>query len=315
MKNNYRFTLSTLAFAALMLSGMFSCVNNDEHCVDPRGNVCLKVKLNSEIDIAYPGEGKYRIEAADVYVFDSEGRYVTSVEGTEADGEYEYWLSLSSGKYNFVSWINRGDVYRINPETLTETRSGDLTMDDFELYLDHGGKTLTSTLPELMHGISRGMNISGEADNPVEMEITPLTYTVNLKAKNLPASNQNYAFTIIDNNSHYDFNGELIEGMDNFRHTRTGKAPEGEFNASIRTLALRAGRHPQFVFSNTTTGETLHEADLIYTITRALAAAGPTADFNKIYTYDIELTFNAAKMDFTVTVNGWEYDESEQIFG
>jgi hypothetical protein len=314
MKNNRYFTsLRLVLTAALLLTGMSSCVKDGMgDCPDPRGNVRLIVRLDEQIESDGGDTGGYRIDKAMVYVFDSVGRYVTFAEGGEFDGKYEFWFTLPSGDFDFVVWTNQGEFYRAY-QTAEELEVDGLAMDNLEIYLDHGGKTLTDPIPDLLHGIERGTAIVATTDNLVEMEISPLTYTVNLKALNLPSANRNYTFTITDNNSHYDFEGQLIEGKDNFRHTRTAKAPDGEFNASIRTLVLNADRHPRFSFTDAATGETLYEACLTQTITKAYQAASRTVDFSKTHTYDIVLRFDAATMECTVSVNGWDYDERPEI--
>lgn len=317
-----------------------SCVAEDlGKCTDPRGNTRLTVRVTTDIDATRAGLGDYEIECAHVYVFDAQGLYVTSAEGIavspetpasdddqddgsdesgthtraeEDDTEYEFWLDLPGGDFDFVVWTNLGEHYRIH-QTIEEMESDSLTMDDLELYLDHGGQDLTDNIPHLLHGIDHGHTIIEEIDNQIEVEIRPLTYTVNLTALNLPSGNDDYAFTITDNNSHYTFEGKLVEGKDDFTHHRTGPAPRREFNASIRTLTLSADRSPRFTFSDASTGTVMHEADLIETITRAYRAASRSVDFNTTHIYDIVLSFDAANMEFTVSVNGWEHDEIYKV--
>ncbi len=307
------FIRSVLPFVAAMLCAMFSCVEEPSvDCPDPRGNVRLTLSVDASVVFSRNEADGYSIERAHIYAFDVEDRYIASAEGNGSAGEYEFWLTLPSGDYDFVVWTNQGEHYRTN-QTAEELEQGEFTMSDLELSLEHGGKPLTDPIPDLLHGIKRTQTILDATDNHVEVVINPLTYTVNLKALNLPEDDHTYAFTITDNNSHYTFEGELIEGKDHFDHTRSDTAPGGEFNASIRTLTLSAERHPRFTFTDTTTGSVMHDADLINTITRAYGAASRTVDFTSTYTYDIVLSFDATTMDFSVSVNGWKHDQRYEI--
>lgn len=303
--------------AALVIPMMCSCVKErSEDCPDPRGNVHLTVSVDASAS-SRAVAGDYLIERAHVYVFDNSGGYVTSadVEGARSDdgtGEYHFWLTLPAGDYDFVAWTNHGEYYRTN-RTVEELEQGGDTMSDLELRLEHGEEPLTDHIPDLLHGITRAETILDHTHNSIEVEIVPKTYTVNLTALNLPASDDEYTFTITDNNSHYNFEGDIIEEKPYFTHSRSDTAPGGEFNASIRTLTLSAERHPRFSFTNTTSGVVMHDADLITTITRAYAAASRAVDFTSTYTYDILLSFDATTMDFSVSVNGWEHDERYEI--
>ncbi len=317
MKDHSRFIPMRLPMVALLLCAMLSCVKEERvDCPDPRGNVRLTVGLDARVIPTRAETGGYSIEQAHLYVFDSAGSYVTSAEGgfegEEFSGEYEFWLTLPAGEYDFVVWTNQGGHYCIN-QTVEELQQGEYTMSDLELYLDHGGETLTDHIPHLLHGITRAETIIDAIDNHVEVAITPLTYTVNLKALNLPDTDHTYDFTITDNNSHYDFEGNLIEGKAHFDHTRTDTAPEGEFNASIRTLTLSADRNPRFSFTDTTDGTVMYDADLINAITKAYATASRAVDFTNVYTFDIVLSFDPKTMDFSVSVNGWEHDQRYEI--
>ncbi len=299
--------------AAVSMSATTGCVaESEEDC----GNVRLTVSIVAESDVTRTEIDGFGIECVQLYVFDTEGRYVTSAERGEVNGtgdEYEFRLTLSSGDYDFVVWTNMGEHYRVR-QTVEELESDGFTMNDLELWLDHHNLPITDTIPHLLHGITHHRHILEEVDNHVEVEIIPKTYTVNLTALNLPRGDDPYTFTITDNNSHYTFEGDIIEDKPLFTHSRSGTAQEGKFDSSIRTLTLSADRHPRFSFTNAITGDVMYDADLIHTITRAYRAATSRAvDFSNTYTYDIVLTFDAVKMEFTVTVNGWEYDEQGKV--
>ncbi len=304
-----------IVFSVVLLSTLSCVKENLEDCTDPRGNVRVRASVTTDIAGTRAEIDGFEIDRAHLYVFDARGSYLTSAESDQVDETgrgYDFWLTLPDGDFDFVVWTNIGELYRVN-KSVEESTPGSHTMSDMELWLDHGGQPLTDTIPHLLHGIIRSQTIVYDVENRVEIEITPKTYTVNLTALGLPEGSDLYAFTITDNNSHYTFQGELIENKPLFTHRRTDTAPRGEFRSSIRTLTLSADRDPRFGLVNTTTGTTLHDADLIYTITRAYRAASRAPDFENTYTYDIVLTFDTAKMEFTVSVNGWEHDRRYTI--
>ncbi len=311
MKRIHSFVPFALSLQAVLLCVFSSCVSQGPGwCVDPRGNTRVSVNVATTVEVtrATRGEvGGYRIDSAHVWVFDPEGGYVASSGGrVDEAGDWEFWLTLPGGEFDFVVWTNTGDSYRVAPTT-GELATGGFTMSDMELWLAHGGEPITDTIPHLLYGIARSHTIIEGTDNHIEMEISPRTYTVNLTVLNLSRSNDQYAFTITDNNSHYTFEGELIGSKPLFTHRRTDTAPGGEFRSSIRTLTLSADRDPRFSFIDTTTGTVMHDANLIYTITRAYNAQSRAVDFETTYTYDIVLSFDMANMILTVSVNGWQY--------
>ena len=308
MKKIPCFILLRLALLSAVSMGAVSCIKSDSAgCIDPRGNVRLSIRLDAAIrPVSRAGVGDFQIDRANVYVFDAGDRFVTSVEGGEYTGEdYLFFLDLPTGTYHFIVWTNPGEQYKTTPgPDDPQARS----MDEWNIHLDPGGGSLTGQIPDLLYGTARDQSIAGGRDNRVEVSMIPNTYTVNVNVKGLEPTADAFEFTITDNNSHYTFDNTLIEGQDDFQHTRTALYNGGELYASIKTLKLSEERHPQFVFRNASTGEVLFDQSLTRTILNAYTASGQTVDFDRIFTYDIVLTFDTS-LGVTVSVNGWVYEQ------
>jgi hypothetical protein len=316
MKKITCFTLFRLALAAALLSGLGSCIkSNNEDCVDPRGNVRLTVGLRTDAIPVRADETGYRIDSLNVYVFDADERYVTFAEGGKYTGqEYEFFLDLPAGDYHFVVWTNHGNSYKTNMTT-AQIESRSASLDELELYLDHGGETLTDLIPDLLHGMVRGKTIVGDRQNHVEIAMNPATHTINMTVKGLPPTADAFDFTITDNHSRYTFDNQPIEGQDDFQYTHTALYNSGNLYSTIKTLTLNKNRHPHFVLTRrSVTGaadERIFDESLTQTILNAYAASGQTVDFETTHTFDIVLSFNA-NMGVMVSVNGWEYTQQEQ---
>lgn len=311
MKKYFSTTLRFLFIVFTLALGV-SCVRPEiDGCVDPRGNVRLNVNL--DVDIATRAAGlPYQIENATVYIFDADNKYIASCRGEAYTGEpYEFYLNLESGDYHFVVWTNQGDRYRTS-KSLSDDLKNRTTLSELEFIYDHSTHDCQSELiPDLLYG-STSRTIDANRDNHVDVLMRPDTYTIRIKVKGLPACADDFDFSISDNNSHYAFDNTIIEGKEHFQHTRTCRQAGGELNTSIRTLRLSHDRSPLFAFSNATTGERLFENCLIKTICGAYEAAGQSVDFNKMFTYDIVLSYDV-NMNLTVSVNGWNYNPKDFI--
>lgn len=314
MKNIYSIALRSV-IVAFALVGLISCVRyNPKECVDPRGNVRLVVAIETEATpVRSSSDTRYQIENTVVYVFDADNKYVTSCRGEQSNGEpYEFFLTLEDGYYSFIVWTNFCDIYRTN-KTLEYCDKNAPAMEDLEFFYDHSAhECQTSLLPDLLYG-SAARNIIADINNNINVSMHPDTYTINFKVTGLSDCEDNFSFSVTDNNSHYKFDNSIIDGKDNFKHIRTCQQIGGELNASIKTLRLTKTRSPLFVFENTTSGDVLYSDCLIQTILNAYKSAGQTVDFEETFTYDITLSYDV-NMDLTISVNGWNYTPKDIEF-
>ena len=311
MKKKYSILLSSILVAVAMAAGLASCIKDDLYgCVDSRGNVCLTVRL----DVAATARSSsnpesYQIDSTHVYVFDAGNKFVASAVGGVYNPaeEYEFFFTLKSGDYHFVVWTNPGEIYKTN-YTFSECEAQGLIIDQLIYYMDVSAEgCLTQGIPDLLYG-TQSQKIISNQNNIVSVEMIQNTYHINVEAVGLPQTDDDFEFTITDNNSHYKFDNTIIPEMDDFTHIRIGKQENDTINVSFNVLGLETERYtPRLMLCNKITSEELFEEGLIETIRSAYEQSGQELDFNKIHTFDIKLFFST-NMDVSVSVNGWEYN-------
>jgi len=187
------------------------------------------------------------------------------------------------------------------------TMSGE-KINDLQLFMDiTAPNCLTSNIPDLLYG-SKSAPIVAKRNNHVEITVIPDIYTINVTVKGLSAATDNYEFSIIDNNSHYNFSNSILGSQPSFKHVRNAVQSGAEAKSSIKVLHLNANNTSQLAVKNLTTNNVIFEDDLIETIIAAYTAAN--VDFEKIYTYNIELLCDA-NMGVSVKVNDWTHKDQE----
>ncbi|NDV60585.1 FimB/Mfa2 family fimbrial subunit [Bacteroides sp. 519] len=314
MKKQYSILLIRSVIILFALVGITSCIKDDlDGCIDLRGSVHLVVSLDVDaqtLDL-FP-EDRYQIDSLHVYVFNDNMQYVTSVTaGAYTGSDYEFNLLLTAGNYQFVAWTNTGEYYKFN-RTIEQCETRKYYMDELEYYLHYDSdKCIYENIPDLHHG-TQSQEIVANQDNYVQVYISPNTYTINITAIGLPQSEDDYTFSITDNNSHYSFDNSIIDNKADYQHIRTCQMENYELNTSIKVLRLANERSPKLTLSNATAEQTLFNGNLITTICDAYKAQNKEADFNTTYTFDIVLYFGLQMEIEIIMVNGWKYIWQEE---
>jgi Protein of unknown function (DUF1812). len=294
-------------------------------CVDPRGNTRILVKFNP--DMYELPENEHQIDSVHVYVFDENDKFVTAWNGGCYDylsgEEYEVFVNLDEGIYQFIAWTNPCDSYRFS-HAFSDCQPQVTTLQQLELYLSSTtDKCYRSEIPDLHHGIYRRAAIVPNQNNLYIIYLIPDTYRINVTVKGLDVTTDSYEFNIRDNNSHYSFENAVVSGKDDIQHIRNSRFNGNQIDASMRILPLTNyhrlpsswiqdqtrlanDRSPQFSFTNTTADEVHYSEDLVKMIRTAYENGGQAVDFTKTYEFDIVLTFDV-NMNVTITVNGWSY--------
>jgi hypothetical protein len=292
--------LKNLTLAVLLLSCLTSCYKEDmTGCPDPRGNVHISLRLMEGVSSRASRLGDFDITGARVWAFGADSKQVSFVFAElNADGDYEAWMNLPEGDYNFVVWTDNGSVYKV------VDKSG--IMSRMMLFLDRShADAITETIPDLLYGNVNGRAIEARVGNYVEVDMTPDTYNINVTVKGLSRSADIWEVSIYNSDTFFLFDHTLFRGDRVFHHISSGKpAGNGLFSTSTRILAPGVDGDPRLVLRNATTGEVRYDRSLVKTIIDAYAANGQTVDFENTYDYDIVLTFDAS-MGVEVSVNGW----------
>lgn len=297
MIRKYKTALMT-ALTALLLTGTGSCIKDDlSGCPDDR--VRVQIMLDIETTRGTTAEN-YQIDAVQLYVFDAQGAFVTTTTGGAYTPDEDYFLypEIEPGDYRFVVWTNVGDHYK--------TSGASASLSELQLYLDHAADACVRTdIPDLHHGILNDAEVVKNRINHFTIVLSPNTNRINVRVEGLPATADDYGFTITDDNGRYNFDNSF--GLCAvLQYIRTSNFATGQLGTSIKVLRLTDDRTPAFAFVNDTTGEMLFADNLIDMIRRAYAVAGITVDFDTTHTFDIVLKFDT-QMRVTVSVNGWNY--------
>jgi len=298
------------AIVVVTMTGLMSCIKDSlDGCLYPSsGNTRLIVKLDNTANA-----DQYQIDSTYVYVFDANGRFVTSATGGAYDPTktYEFFFNLENGDYHFIVWANPGDVYN-SGNTFEQCEEQGLTMSDLIYYMNvNGADVLTQTIPDLLYG-AKEQDILEDQENIVTVYMIPQTYRINVKVLGLPITTDEFRFTITDNNSHYNFDNSIVPNIDDFTYIRDAYQQEDEeLNVSFKVLRLEDDRSPDFLFMNSTEHEVLFHDNLVEVIRRAYRQSGQVLNFNRIHTFNIVLTFDI-RMGMSVTINGWQYNHQLQ---
>jgi hypothetical protein len=296
-----------LTFACALAAGLTSCYKDDfSHCPPGTGNVKLTLHLDEQvITRTATGMDRFDITGVRVWAFGTSHRVVAHVAvGRQPDGVYDISMNLPVDEYDFVVWTGNGSVYQLVSEADE--------LEAMELHLAHEGDVLAENIPDLLHGMARRCAVMDGNDNRVEIAMHPDTYNINVTATGMVGSGEKWEVEIADNNTHYSFDNAIVSGTHSIRYLRQGVLNgTGKFTAPLKTLAINADRHPQLILRNATTGEVRYQASLTRTIIDTYAANGESADFDRVFTYNIDMNFAPApagdgKMDVSITINGWQ---------
>jgi len=295
-----------LLFLVGMTLTLHACLEeNMDDCEPQQPNVKIVVRTLAEASRATDTNTTSDIDNVVLYVFDENENFVTMWQGgTYTYGEeYAAYIDMYPGTYHFVVWTNQFTTY-----APSETRN---TAAELVVSLQYpSDKKVTTQIPELHHGMLLNAEVTVNTDNEFLILIAPNTYKLNFTVEGLQPDDNQYSFTVTDNNTHYAFDNTILEGMEEIAYIRTTAFTGDELATSMNVLRLTDSRSPTFDFSNLTRDESIFTDGLVNIIKKAYNSAGLTVDFDSEHEFDITLTFNAW-MEVTISVNGWSYTPNE----
>ncbi|MCD7937059.1 MAG: FimB/Mfa2 family fimbrial subunit [Tannerellaceae bacterium] len=308
-----QYTIPRKIYLLLVILLLTACIKDD---MDECGTTRVWVKFDTSMYTLPAGE--HHIESVHVYMFNEEEQLVHQWQGSSynyaAGEQYEVPVDLPPGTYRFIAWTNQGEAYKTKQAP---------RLSDIQLYLEEMKQGIyTEDIPDLHYGTLEKITVDPTQDHEYTLYLIPNTYRINLTVTSLPEGNDEdeYLFSITDNNTRYNFNNRVIENQQPYSHQRTSKFEEDKLNASIRTLTLHGNhaienigkedtgdRSPTLLFKNNTDGTELFTEDMVKIIRTAYATAGRQVDFDETYEFNIILSFDA-NMNVTISVNGWTYN-------
>lgn len=309
-----------LFFIISLLAG---CVNDDQpNCIDsilvppdhPKSHyMTFEYSKNTQGIDLFPS----MVEELDVYVFDSEGHYVTCIsdEGPQLNSlSYTLPIDLPDGTYTFVVWSGARNHYQITDQYNNNGQSlqtGITELDQLRLRLNTNNADETDYPENLFFGIAEQISIDAKKLKQVHVELVKNTKNIHLTVEGIQYIKQ----TTKSNDYFLDItcniaNGELL--FDN--SISLPERPilykpvdqiynENTFECNIRTLRLLTDMRSELTIKNSTTGEDIFNDSLIELILFSPHINNNT-DLNKNDKYDIVISIGI-NLDITITINGY----------
>lgn len=288
--------ISTLLCTTLLAMASSSCIYEDE--VPCACDVRFVYDYNMEFADAFP----LQVNDVRLFVFDTEGRFVTALEdrGDRLGNGYRMQLDLQPGTYQLIAWAGQNqsetpldECYRMAPDGLTRTADV-ATREDIRMSLDCRGASHDQPLADLWHGMVSEFTVTGEGPAQATLGLvknvnrfrillqshdgTPLQaddYTISLRAANhqmeydnslLPCQAIDYQpyvkQTAYIANDTQTRNGDDGNTSDDTGNTNSGNGISA-LVAELATLRLVDGQETRFIVRNERTGQDLFNIDLL----------------------------------------------------
>ena len=271
----------------------------------------------------YTGEGDDPInpdyvDRMHLYVFNNKGYFLGEYRDDNITGfSSEYFIDCSDlmpGKYNFIAWGGKDeDFYSTVPVPFVK---GETSFDEAFLMLNHPGSKISTLVHHIFHSELPAIVTTTKVQR-FDMPLAQLSNTINIRTVGLPESNNNYTFTIIDNNDVYSFDRSFAtyHSAPKFSYSAPcTKDASGQLHSTLHVLRLADDRYtPSLQIFNETSGEMLYPfGDYSDDLIGLIRSAYPQNDFDKTHTYDIVIIFgppiggHPAQFTVTILINGWE---------
>jgi hypothetical protein len=301
---------------------LFSCIAEDL-------SDCPPDSLVPQI-ILVPYEGNDIINdslySAKICVFDEQERFIASyhVEGRpQLNKIYTPDWKFPPGKYYFSVWLNYHDMH-VDPCEIEQSLRRSTTVG-----LDiPTTRTIDGKIPFLCHGKLDNQDSGPQKNKLFTIPVMQFTNRINLRVtglNNIPlfrasaAENQEYEFSITDNNGIYGYDGDFVP-QDNFTYSTIKQVNSDTLDVSLTVMKLSKTRHnPTISIRNRTINKQLPiPEDLTTNLIELILSANPNNDFDKKHVYDIEINIddpsgNEEEIIITVTINGWVVYKSNHI--
>ncbi len=270
MKRNI---ISQITMVALLATiGVFSFTSCDAIYDDldpcPQG---AQLRFVYDYNMEYANAFPPKVDCLTLYVYDGDGNYVTTITETSSvlsDENYRMVIDLPVGDYHFVAY---GGIAcsEASFRTVSEPTSGS-HLSGLETTLIHDGTTSDKELHGFYYGaLDLSLSATEYTEGTVEMMKNTNNVQIILQQLNgEPVYAQNFEFSIIDDNTLFDYENYLIsEGETTYlpwaegeRTTGTRAPGDGEdvvvAYAELSTSRLWTGNSPRLVVTNRETGET-----------------------------------------------------------
>ncbi|MCD7721498.1 MAG: FimB/Mfa2 family fimbrial subunit [Prevotellaceae bacterium] len=199
-----------ISLLALTCSSCESIYDDLAPC--PQG---VELRFVYEYNMEYANAFPKKVDCLTLYVYDSEGNFVTSRTETSsvlADENYRMQLDLEEGDYHFVAY---GGIAcsEASFETVTEPQSGS-SLASLETKMKLSGDTSAEELHAFYFG-SLDMTVTADTESYDEGTVEMMKNTNNVRIilqqlNGEPVSSDDFEFSITDDNTHFANDNSLI---------------------------------------------------------------------------------------------------------
>ncbi len=279
MKRNIISKTSGAALTAALLA--LTCMSCDDSFIYDDLDPCpqgAKLRFVYEYNMEYANAFPSKVDCLTLYVYDSEGNFVTSRTETTsvlADESYRMTLDLEAGDYHFVAYggIACSEAsFRVAEEPSTGSNVSAL-----ETLLIHDGNTSSKELHAFFFGdldmtVTAGTTAYDEGTVPM-MKNTNNVQIILQQMNGEPVSASDFEFSITDDNTRFDSENNLIpSGTTTYLpwaqgERTTGTRADGDEDvvvayAELSTSRLWTGNSPRLMVHRAEDGETIIDIPL-----------------------------------------------------
>ena len=240
----------------LLAAGCMSCSTIFTDQTDcPRG---VSLRFVYEHNMEYANSFHSKVHCATVYVFDDEGRYVTTFEESGEQLRDESWrmtFDLEPGDYTLVAYSGLAcENSSFTPTSMGLSKASGSHIDDLAVSLDHEDSVSDKALHDLYYGNhGEPLRLTVEPDDYIEETINLMKNTNNIRIllqqmDGGQIAADDFTFTITDDNSFMDSDNNVVsKGQITYRpwtkgETVVGVADDGHTPVSAAYAELSTSR-------------------------------------------------------------------------
>ncbi|MDR0506425.1 MAG: FimB/Mfa2 family fimbrial subunit [Dysgonamonadaceae bacterium] len=249
-----------------------------------------------------------------IFVFDENEHLISfwsPEEAPELNKKYAADFNLPAGKYNFVAWSNLSSPYLLLPDLERETYTKmpkTKAMVAMDITSDSTVDETVMKLPLLLYGHNNA-ELEPLSNNLIVIPLTQNTNRLSITIAGLPRTDDQYRFTVVDNNNVYSFDNQIMPS-NKFAYTVDAVYPANsdELYAKIDILKLDANRSPALTVVNVTTNEQIFPTPYWTdnNIVSLITSIYSSNDFSKKHNYDIRITIDPNNGEnIQISINGW----------
>lgn len=276
-------------------------------CISDDYDSCFGIRLS--VETPWSSE---RAKKLNIFVFDAEGKLVSSYEKTDrqvAEG-VKYLLQLPHGTYNLVVWGDVKERYTFkNIQQKELSHNSDFFSHRVVTKLDADSFRLASELDPVFHASEFSIELQGNEVKDVTMRLIKNTNKLKVNVSGLPsnAAYEKLEVGVSAQNWQYYFDNSIPKGIEQIIYTPySSKVLENRYEANLSVLRLVKGRNPVLYIKDLNSGRILLSKNLVKLLLNL-----PYANLDQEDFFEIDLDFKGPTV--SIKVNGWVVHDTDQV--